>query len=198
VINKTVLPSAYLPSIYYFKLLLNENAIIDTHEHFVKQSLRNRCSIYAGNGLLNLTLPLQKSPNNTATNHKLMANDTNWKVLHWRSIESAYNGSAYFEYFEDDFKALFSKENEIVNLVEWNTAILNLIFKILRLDKTLNFSDVYIEKSASILDYRDHIHTDEIEFKKYYQVFSDKHGFIPNLSILDLLFHQGLKSVEYL
>jgi hypothetical protein len=196
--TQIVLPSAYLPSIYYFKLLLNENAMIDTHEHFVKQSLRNRCSIYAGNGLLNLTIPMQKSVNNTATNEKYMANEANWKVLHWRSIASAYNGSAYFEYFEDDFKALFSKENEIVNLVEWNTALIHVIFKILRLDKTLNFSNVYIEKSEAILDYRDQLDTNKIQFRKYYQIFSDKHGFIPNLSILDLLFHQGLKSLDYL
>jgi hypothetical protein len=196
--NQIILPSAYLPSIHYFKMLLNEAAVIDAHEHFVKQSMRNRCSIYAGNGLLNLTIPLQKSPNNTATNLKLMANDTNWKVLHWRSIASAYNGSAYFEYFEDDFKALFSKENEIVNLVEWNTAITNTIFKILRLNRTLNFSNTYIEKSESILDGRKDMDTSKIAFKKYYQIFSDKHGFIPNLSILDLLFHQGLRSLEYL
>jgi WbqC-like protein family len=196
--QKIVLPSAYLPSIHYFKLLLNDNVVIDTNEHFIKQTMRNRCSIYAGNGLLNLTIPMQKSPNNTATNFKFMTNDANWKVLHWRSIESAYNGSAYFEYFEDDFKALFSKENEIVNLVEWNTALINVIFKILRVDKILNFSDVYIEKKESILDFRENVDTSKMEFKKYYQIFSDKHGFIPNLSILDLLFHQGLKSVEYL
>jgi hypothetical protein len=196
--DQIVLPSAYLPSIYYFKMLLNEAAIIDTHEHFVKQTMRNRCSIYAGNGLLNLTIPLQKSPNNTATNLKLMANDTNWKVLHWRSIASAYNGSAYFEYFEDDFKGLFSKENEIVNLVEWNTALINTIFKILRLNKTLNFSNVYIEQSESILDGRNEMDTGKFEFKQYYQIFTDKHGFISNLSILDLLFHRGLRSLEYL
>ncbi len=197
-ITTTVLPTAYLPSVYYFKLLVNEYAIIDTCEHFVKQTIRNRSSIYAANGILNLTIPLLKSPNNTPTSEKQMANETNWKILHWRSITSAYNGSAYFEYFEDDFKVLFSKENEISNLTEWNSALLNVIFKILRIDRPLNFSNTYLEKSESILDYRENMDINAIAFKKYYQVFSDKHGFIPNLSILDLLFHQGLKTLEYL
>ncbi len=200
-INKIVLPSAYLPSIYYFKLLLNENAIIDTHEHFIKQSLRNRCSIYAANGALSLTIPLQKSPNNTPMVMKHMSTDIDWKTLHWRSIASAYNGSAYFEYFEHEFESLFSKANTINSLVEWNATLLKIIFKILRIEKELVFSEQYVEQSDAIIDGRNLFDSNkimQIQSRPYYQVFSDKHGFIPNLSILDLLFHQGLKSLDYL
>jgi WbqC-like protein family len=201
VINKIVLPSAYLPSIYYFKLLLHSDVVIDANEHFVKQTIRNRCSIYAANGALSLTIPLQKSPNNTPTVVKLMSTDLDWKTLHWRSIVSAYNGSAYFEYFEHEFEPLFSKENNITNLVEWNTTLLKVVFKILRIQKELVFSDQYVEQSDAIIDGRNLFDSNkitQIQFRPYYQVFSDKHGFIPNLSILDLLFHQGLKSLAYL
>jgi hypothetical protein len=201
VINKIVLPSAYLPSIYYFKLLLNAEVIIDVNEHFVKQSIRNRCSIYAANGTLSLTIPLQKSPNNTPMVEKQMSSEVDWRTLHWRSIASAYNGSAYFAYFEHEFEPLFAKDNHITHIVEWNTALLKVVFKILRIEKELCFSEQYIETTNTILDGRKLFDSDkikQIQFLPYYQVFSDKHGFIPNLSILDLLFHQGLKSVAYL
>jgi hypothetical protein len=199
-VNQTiVLPSAYLPNIYYFSLLLKDNVVIDIHEHFVKQTIRNRCCIYSANGALNLSIPLSKSPNNTSTKDKLLSTETNWSILHWRSIESAYNSSAYFEFFEDDLKPLFLNPPTL-NLVDWNTILIKTIFKILRFDHPINFADQYILPSEQILDERT-IFSDtqtEIVFRPYYQVFSDKHGFIPNLSILDLLFHQGLKSIDYL
>ncbi len=199
-ITTTVLPTAYLPSIYYFKLLMEPSTTIDSHEHFVKQTLRNRCCIYGANGTLELSIPLLKSPNNTATQDKQMSSDTDWKTMHWRSITSAYNSSAYFEYFEDEFKPLFSKTNAIQSLVEWNTALIQVIFKTLRIKKALQFSNTYVESTELIIDGRKNIETElsNYTFKPYYQVFSDKHGFIPNLSILDLLFHKGLESLEYL
>jgi hypothetical protein len=201
-LTTAILPSAYFPSICYFQLLLKGNAIIDRHEHFVKQSMRNRTQIYSANGILDLSIPLKKSDNHTPMCEKRISYQDNWKTLHWRSIASAYNGSAYFEYFEDALKPLFDKNLQIEKLVDWNDLLLHTIFDILRINVRLNYSLQYFKSDDRIdqymVDLRNENETAYSIGKPYYQIFSDKHGFIPNLSFLDLLFHQGLKSLEYL
>ena len=96
-----LLSTAYLPSINYFSLLLKEDVLVmEKHEHFVKQTHRNRCVIATPQGPLHLSIPLVNDGNKTSTANKKIAYAENWQAKHWRAIESSYNKSAYFEYFE--------------------------------------------------------------------------------------------------
>src|SRR5438128_9844321 len=105
---KLVLSTAYLPPISYFKQLLNaDEVIIERHEHFVKQTYRNRCHIAAANGLLSLSIPLQKLGDKENISGKRISYAEDWQSLHWRSLVSAYKSSPYFEYFEADFKPFY-------------------------------------------------------------------------------------------
>ncbi|MBP7810628.1 MAG: WbqC family protein [Bacteroidia bacterium] len=197
--NPILISTAYLPSINYFsELLKNETVFIEQHEHFIKQTYRNRCEILSSNGVLSLSIPLQKRADKEIISEKRISYAENWQINHWRAITSAYKNSAYFEYFEDEFKPFYFEEHEF--LLEFNTKLTKLILHILRQKKELYFTKEY-EKEFSGIDLRETLNikqeTSNI-YPKYYQVFGDKLGFTPNLSVIDLLFNKGLETVDYL
>ena len=106
--HSVLLPTAYLPPIHYFSLLLkSETVFIEQHEHFVKQTYRSRCDILSSNGILSLSIPLQKKGDKELISEKRISYAEEWQMKHWRAITSAYKNSAYFEYFEDDFKPFY-------------------------------------------------------------------------------------------
>lgn len=192
-----LLSTAYLPSVNYFSAVLkNETVFIEQHEHFIKQTYRNRCEILSSNGVLSLSIPLQKKADKEIISEKRISYAENWQINHWRAITSAYKNSAYFEYFEDEFRPFYFEEHEF--LMEYNTKLTNLILHILRQKKELHFTKEY-EKEFLGSDLRTSLNRkQETINQKYYQVFGDKLGFIPNLSVIDLLFNKGLETVEYL
>jgi hypothetical protein len=195
--KSVLLPTAYLPPINYFSLLLkNETVFIEKHEHFVKQTYRNRCDILSSNGLLSLSIPLQKNADKEVISEKRISYAENWQINHWRAITSAYKNSAYFEYFEDEFKPFYFEEHEF--LMEFNTKLTELILHILRQKKEIKFTSEY-SKEFPGLDLRETLNIkQETINQKYFQVFGDKLGFTPNLSVIDLLFNKGLGTVDYL
>lgn len=196
--KQVLLPTAYLPPIYYFSLLLkSETVFIEQHEHFIKQTYRNRCDILSSNGTLSLSIPLQKNADKEIISEKKISYVENWQIKHWRAITSAYKNSAYFEYFEDEFKPFYFEKHEF--LLEYNTALTKLILHIIRRKKDLQFTTEF-KKDFNGLDLRNSL-TEKPETrnkKQYYQVFGDKFGFMSNLSVIDLLFNKGLESIDYL
>lgn len=195
----TLFSIAYLPPVHYFSELLRADAVVlEKHEHFVKQTYRNRCVIAAANGPLSLTIPLQKISDKEKITAKKISYAENWQQLHWRSITSAYKSSPYFEYFESDFRPFYETRHEL--LFDYNLELLKLICKLLRVELKFGFTEEYNAVPAGCVDLRNAFHpkeAQEINVNPYYQVFADKNGFIPNLSIIDLLFNEGLGAVEY-
>jgi hypothetical protein len=190
----------YFPPIQFFKYAFSEgNKILERHDNFQKQSYRNRCEIYSPMGKMNLVVPVVhgKTERQLSADIKI-SYDTNWVKVHVKSLEAAYRSSAYFEYYEDEIRQIYAKKAE--RLYDLNMAALEWVIKKLDLENTFSYSEKY-QESFGGLDLREHIHpkkaSDE-NFAEYHQVFAPKHGFIPNLSILDLLFNLGPQSRMYI
>lgn len=193
-----VFSTAYFPPISYFQKIVSSDVItLEKHEHFVKQTWRNRCHILGANGVQVLSVPLVNTHEKTLITEKRIAYIEKWQNQHWRSIESAYRNSPYFIYYEDELKVFF--ENEFEFLFEYNTDIFKLLLKLLKIELKLQFTSAFEREVEQ--DLRNSIlpkGTTNSNQKPYTQVFSDKHGFLADLSILDLLFNKGPDSVEYL
>ncbi|MBL4707673.1 MAG: WbqC family protein [Flavobacteriales bacterium] len=195
-----ILPSSYFSSIFQFALIAQEKKYeIEYYEHFIKQSFRSRCEIYGANGKLSLVVPLQKRRNNTPIQNIKVSYEEKWQHLHWKSIESAYRASPYFEFYEEDLKPLVFLKIE--SLLERNQVLETEIKSLLGITTEVVQTSLY---SPSQPDYREKIHPKNkdlllaVKFPKYIQVFEEKDGFIPNLSILDLVFNLGPESKSYL
>ena len=192
---QVLLSTAYLPPINYFQQLVKPDvALIEKHEHFVKQTYRNRCTIASANGALSLSIPLKKLGEKEKISEKQISYSEKWQALHWRSIVSAYKSSPYFEYFEADLRPFYEKRYDL--LFDYNTELLQLLFRIFRIDPKVEFTKEYIAEYRDCHDLRNSITPKteaETAAQPYYQVFADKNGFIPNLSIIDYLFNEGVK-----
>lgn len=205
-----LLSSSYnAPIQYYSKLLQDETIIIDENEHYAKQSFRNRCLIYAADGVMPLSIPVKySSSQKTKMNEVLISYQSNWGHLHWNAIASAYSSTPFFEYYRYDYEAIYKQK--YVYLHELNRALLELTLDFLRINKSkVSYSSEYHIANDSDCDLRNIIHPkskekdSQFRVVSYHQTFQSKHDFIPNLSILDLLFNMGnesllvlLKSIE--
>ena len=201
--NTAILPLFYLPPVGYFSLLQQhgQDFLIEKHEHLAKQTYRNRASIYSPNGKLDLTVPLVKGAK-THTNMKdvKISYDFNWQRLHWLSLETCYRSSAYFEYYEDELSRFYQEKFEF--LFDYNMELMEWLSKKLKLNISLNTTTSYDDEIAAEIDFRSMMNPkksdDFVNNKPYYQVFEDRHQFLPNLSIVDLLFNQGPQAKLYL
>ncbi|WP_316788409.1 WbqC family protein [Pedobacter frigoris] len=197
--SSAIFPLFYLPPIGYFSGLkdFEGNFTIEKEEHFPKQTYRNRARIYSPNGILDLIVPVIKgSKVHTKVKDVKISNDYNWQRLHWKSLESCYRNSAYFEYYEDELAHFYNTKFDY--LFEYNTELMQWILKQLKKETSLQYTTEYETDIPLELDFRSKLHFKntgpDIDFKPYFQVFDDRHGFIPNLSIVDLLFNQGPQS----
>jgi len=200
-----ILSTAYLPPIQYFaKLVGYQNVYTEVFETYSKQSFRNRCEILSCNGPLSLIVPVIKTNGNkTLTKDIRIDYSTNWQKNHWKAIESAYRNSAYYDFVSDLLLPFYSQKETF--LIDFNSKINNELLLFLGISKKINETDQFLKQyAADIADLRAAIHpktqfqTDDAHFSpvKYYQVFSDRYEFVPNLSIIDLLFNEGLNSVS--
>jgi hypothetical protein len=190
----------YFPPILFFRHAMGGgNNYLELHENFQKQSYRNRCEIYSPMGKMNLVVPVQhgKAERQLGTQIQISYN-TNWVKDHIKSLEAAYRSSAYFEYYEDEIRQIYAKKPE--KLFDLNVLALEWVFKKLDLENNFSYTDKYHESFDGI-DLREYIHPKkptDVSFPEYHQVFATKHGFIPNLSILDLLLNLGPQSRMYI
>lgn len=196
-----ILPVAYLPPINHVAAILAHNEVKwDVHEFYHKQFFYNRCVIYGPNGAQKLTIPIHKRYEKTPLKDILTGYETPWQKIHWRSFEAAYRRSPYFEYYESELYPLYF-EYEPKYLVEWNVKILEVVCKLLETKFNLSFTTEYLKAHPDAADYRNLASPqDTSTFKniKYQQVFEERHGFISNLSIIDLLFCEGPRAKELL
>ena len=195
-LNNPLLSTAYLAPISYYAILLQDpNCRIELHEHFIKQSIRNRCDIYGANGKLRLSIPKQrKGSSKTIIENLKISYRNNWQKQHWNAIESAYNSSPFFEYYKDDLKPFFEEKEEY--LVNFNSKLQNAILSMLQQENIIKNTTEYLHK-GDFFDLRNYTWKLKNQ-EKYDQVFMENQGFIPNLSILDLLFNLGPESIDYL
>lgn len=197
-----LIESQYAGNCSYWNLLLKSKEIyIDSHEHYVRRSYRNRTHILGANGLLRLSIPLEsgKSQHAAMKDVRISYNER-WQELHWHSMVSAYSRSPYFDYYEDHLKKFYEQKFEL--LIDYNFQFMLTIASILKVDLSVKFTEKYFSKDEFFgTDYRSFIlpnKKSEINFSAYPQVFSDRFPFEADLSILDVLFNKGTTSVEYL
>ena len=197
-----VLPMCYLPPVEWFVELnkFKPNVVIESEEHFPKQTYRNRANIYSPDGVLPLVVPVVKgAKNHTKIKEVKISYDFNWQRLHWMSLQGCYRRSAYFEYYEHHFAPFY--EDKPVFLFDYNEQLLTIILKLLKINQPLNFTETYEASYPALTDLRAAISPKKelaFEQKPYFQLFEDRHGFQKNLSIVDLLFNQGPQAISYL
>ena len=196
-----LLHPTYFPSIASFVTIAKaEHVRFEVCDNYQKQTYRNRMHIYGANGKMSLTVPVIFSQNNRQSYKDiLISEDTNWQDLHWKSIQSAYSGSPFFEFYQDDLEPLFTSKQHY--LLDFNFKCLKVIYDCLQHPFEFDTTKMYDKTVKDRMDYRilvDNRKEKEQKFKPYVQVFDDKHGFIPNLSILDLICNEGPNALMYL
>lgn len=230
-----LLPTAYLGNIQYYSKLLSGHACIDLHEHYLKQSWRNRCDILSAGGIMSLTVPVYHTGGiNTPTREIRIDYAKRWQHQHWQAIVSAYRGAPYFDHYEGAFAPLFTERFE--KLVELNNALLEVTLRLLdpsgKIADQIAFTDHYWScdktEDSTNMDHSSNAMPASKDANKlegeqvcdlrtcfspkprlsrpdptftapqYYQTFSDRLPFAPNLSIIDLLFCEGPASADIL
>lgn len=201
------LTSAYLPPVEYFtKLTKYDRIVVEQCDHYCKQTYRNRCTIASPNGPQALTVPTVKPEALKAEMKDIVISEHgNWRHLHWNAIEAAYNSTPFFEYYKDDFRPFYEKRYELLS--DFNRELLEMVCRLIDIEPVIEYSTEYkVEMEEGETDFREVIHPKkdfsvvdkEFKVKPYYQVFDSKLGFLPNMSIIDLLFNMGPESVLYL
>lgn len=191
----------YFPNIAHFSAMVQAKDVIwELEDNFVKQTYRNRTYIYGANGKLLLNIPVIYSQKNRQKYKDVtIFNSERWQLQHWKSLESAYRTSPFFEFYEDELKPLFFEDTEL--LLDFNLKCFEVICDCLQLDVSISKTSTFEKEVNDTSDLRHLVNAKnetQQNFEGYTQVFGDKHGFIPNLSILDLLFNEGPNALNYL
>lgn len=203
-VNNIILSCAYLPPIDFFRVIKSsEEWRLEKWENYQKQSFRSRCHIYSANGLLPLYIPVERDRGLSIPIREIkIDNSKKWQIQHWRALVSAYQSSPFFDFYKEDFAPFYHTHYD--SLFNYNIELLALILELLDFPQELLLTDSY-KKKIEGCDYRDKIHPkkespffSENEKGKYHQVFAHKHGYISNLSIVDLLFNEGPLSYNYI
>ena len=185
------------PVQWYQKLHRYDQVVIDGEERFLKQTYRNRCLIATTQGVQALTVPVVHDSKSSISD-VLISDHGNWRHLHWQALQSAYGDSAFFEYYEDDLRPFF-KENNWERLVDYNDAICRKVGELLDIQPSIvHQSSQDCSDFRLVINPKHPLEDSEFMPRKYYQVYQQKHGFLSNLSILDLLFNMGPESIFFL
>lgn len=197
-----IFPITYLGPVHYYARLLHARQVQLEHCcRYERQTFRNRCVIVAANGQLPLTIPVVKQSGVTPlTRDVRIAYDTPWQTLHWRSLVSAYQSSPYFEYYMDDFEPFYTRRFEF--LFDFDLQLTELVCRCIDMPFHYTFTTGYETAVSEAPDLRHIIHPKNdgaqpdalFHPQPYRQLFQAKIGFLPNLSIVDLLFNKGPES----
>ena len=211
---KAILATTYFgPVQWYQKLNRFDGVLVEQHEHFLKQTYRNRCVIATTQGVQTLTVPVEApvgegvALSKTVIKDVRISNHGKWRTEHWNALQSAYGESPFFEFYEDDIRPFFEERWEF--LLDFNMAITEKMCELLDIHPHIELTSSYqnslpIGEGWGGADFRTIIHPkhpqEDSDFspKPYYQVYKERFGFLPNLSILDLLFNMGNEAVFYL
>ena len=192
----------YFPSISHcVAMAQSEKIVFEMEDNFQKQTNRNRTYIYSPNGIQLLNIPVKHSKEiHQRSKDVKIENDFNWQKQHFKSLEAAYRTSPFFEFFEDEIRPIFEKKHHF--LMDLNFETMEFVAKCMRmkLDYNTTLEYFYEVDSNAILDFRTLVDgkKDKSQFESYTQVFDNKHGFLNNLSVLDLLFNEGKYALDYL
>ncbi|WP_294210103.1 WbqC family protein [uncultured Chryseobacterium sp.] len=197
--KNVLLPVFYLPPISWFSVFLNPEHTIELEqcENFPKQTYRNRANIYGANGKLALIIPIRHNGKRLLKDIE-MSDSEDWKTLHWKSIKTAYQSSPYFEYYENRLKEMYAYEGK--SLLDFNLNAIHIIQQILKTDQAYILNEEYI-KNPEAINFRERFSAkapSEFAMEDYYQTFSDKLGFLKDLSVVDLICNKGPESVTYI
>lgn len=193
-----ILPTSYLPPVTYISAIVrSEKFQVEIQETYRKQSCRNHCRIYGPNGIQTLIVPVIKvNGNHTLTRDIRISSSLSWQKNHWRSIETAYRNSPFFLYYQDLFEYHFEKKYNF--LIDLNSSLLQSVFDALKVSLKTSFTEEFLKPSLNNPG-------EYLVSKKYtpscppyHQVFFSKFGFVPNLSIIDVLFNLGPETNSYL
>lgn len=194
------LSTAYLAPVQYYCKLFGYAADvrIEKAENYVKQTYRNRCTIGAAGGPLSLSVPIVKPEGLKCPTKDIRISDHgNWRHLHWNALVSAYHMSPFFEYYEEDFAPFYQRKYTF--LFDFNEQLRETVCRLLALEPKVSYTETYLAEVAN--DFRESIRprgpVPDAAFtpKPYYQVFREKYGFQPNLSIVDLVFNMGPEAI---
>ncbi|TYB70507.1 WbqC family protein [Bizionia gelidisalsuginis] len=196
-----ILHPTYFPTIETFVALVNTDSVtFEVYDNYQKQTYRNRCYIYAANGKLQLSIPVIYTQKNRQLYQEVkIANTYNWQDIHFKSLESAYRTSPFYEFYIDDIKPLYTTPFD--SILEFNMACFDVICDALQLDITITKTEDFKKEYKENTDGRDLVNAKNetaLPFDNYMQVFNAKYGYINNLSILDLLFNEGPSALAYL
>lgn len=197
----TLIHPTHFPNIAHFVAMVQaDDVVFEVEDNFLKQTFRNRTYIYAANGKLALQIPVIHTQKNRQKYKDVkIYNEEKWQNLHWKSLLSSYKASPFFEYYEDELRPLFHLKTDYI--LDHNFKCFETICECLQLYFNTSKTKSYQTIVEDTKDYRYLVHArkDTLKpFESYNQVFQDKHGFISNLSILDLLFNEGPNAVNYL
>jgi len=198
------------PIQWYQKLYRYDRVIIEQYDSYQKQTYRNRCVIATANGVQALTVPVEHADDKILTKDLRISDHNQWRRVHWNALQSAYSESPFFDYYADDLRLFFEQKYEF--LIDFNEAIRQKVCELIDIHPNVSYSTEFtsdsntqtatsIHQPSDIADFRAVINAKhplpDADFtpKSYWQVFQHKHGFLPNLSILDLLFNMGTESI---
>ena len=193
------------PVQWYQKLYRSDHVYMEQHESFIKQTYRNRCIIATTNGPLALSVPVIHESKHESVRDILISSHGNWQHQHWNAIQTAYGDSPFLMYYADELRPFFEKQWKY--LFDFNTEITENVCRLIDISPDIRLTEGYVSADrlpSATADYREAINpkqpADDPDFepRRYWQVFEQRYGFMPNLSVLDLLFCCGPESIYFL